>query len=130
MSYPRDLDEHRDAELIEEICRRIMKQEHGLCTYCDRPSATPPCKFPDRHAGNEPHIFATLFDEIRARFSHPDPNPLPENLLAASADVMRRGFERKLALNTAFGPFPRKCTCNAPGGYPHEPDCPAWERTP
>jgi hypothetical protein len=69
MGYPRvDLDEYTDAELIEEICRRIVLQEQELCTYCGRERTAPPCKLPDTHRATS-HIFAQLIDTARSKFS-------------------------------------------------------------
>ena len=50
MSYPRDLDEIPEAELRDELANRARNRADGLCDYCCRPPASPPCRFPERHA--------------------------------------------------------------------------------
>lgn len=49
MSYPRDLDEIDEAALVNEISRREVARDKGLCDYCGRKPRTKPCKFPERH---------------------------------------------------------------------------------
>lgn len=49
MSYPRDLDEYADYELVEELDRRARLRMNNFCTYCGQAAVTPPCKFPERH---------------------------------------------------------------------------------
>lgn len=52
MSYPRDLDEIPESELLTELLRRQSAQAEGICDYCGRKcNAEPPCKFPERHRG-------------------------------------------------------------------------------
>lgn len=48
MSYPKDLDEYNERELLQELERRKTLREQGKCDYCggDGPVA---CKFPTRH---------------------------------------------------------------------------------
>lgn len=51
MSYPRDLDEYTDHDLIGELHQRATDRARGLCDYCHQPSAsTAPCRFAIRHA--------------------------------------------------------------------------------
>jgi hypothetical protein len=50
MSYPRDLDEIPDSDLIAELATRIQKREEGICDYCNRSGDGSPCRFPLRHA--------------------------------------------------------------------------------
>lgn len=54
MSYPRDLDEISQAELEQEITRRILLRIEGKCDYCERPVDADPCRFPERHRKNPP----------------------------------------------------------------------------
>lgn len=49
MSYPRDLDEYSDVELVGEVTRRKEARAKGLCDYCNRPVSEPSCRFPLRH---------------------------------------------------------------------------------
>lgn len=37
MSYPRDLDDYKDEELINELARRCAERSKGNCDYCRRP---------------------------------------------------------------------------------------------
>ncbi len=37
MSYPRDLDDYSDDELINELARRCAERSKGNCDYCRRP---------------------------------------------------------------------------------------------
>ena len=54
MSYPRDLDELRMSVLTGELDRRKTLQEHGLCTYCEKPiNSKPSCRFIARHKGQD-----------------------------------------------------------------------------
>lgn len=41
MSYMRELIEHSDAELIEELERRADRRARGLCDYCEHPLGMP-----------------------------------------------------------------------------------------
>lgn len=63
MSYPRDLDEYSENELLEEIERRRTVRERGLCDYCGRKPTTSPCKFPERHRG-QPSESAQAVEEM------------------------------------------------------------------
>jgi hypothetical protein len=38
MSYPRDLDDYSDEELVSELSRRHINRLVGKCDYCGRPS--------------------------------------------------------------------------------------------
>lgn len=50
MSFPRDLDEFGEDELVDELRRRFEARREGKCDYCGRPhDARPPCKFSGRH---------------------------------------------------------------------------------
>lgn len=69
MGYMLDLDEYEEKELADELARRQLRRENGLCDYCgnkagvsilrhkqdtygpDYPYAATdgPCKFPVRH---------------------------------------------------------------------------------
>lgn len=50
MGYPRDLDEHTDNELLNELSDRAVKRNYGRCDYCNRlQDEGDPCKFPERH---------------------------------------------------------------------------------
>lgn len=49
MSYPRDLDEYNEQELLDELKRRAGARARGVCDYCGRYCDTPPCRFPVRH---------------------------------------------------------------------------------
>lgn len=50
MSYPRDLDEYSEYELITELKERALKRNSGRCDYCNRHLGDgDPCKFPERH---------------------------------------------------------------------------------
>lgn len=49
MSYPRDLDEINEAELLGELERRRKVRASGCCDYCGVPSNGPTCRFPERH---------------------------------------------------------------------------------
>lgn len=50
MSYPRDLDEVSEKELVSEISRRKLLRRKGNCDYCGRPAGCiPACRFPERH---------------------------------------------------------------------------------
>lgn len=51
MSYLKDLDEYTTAELEAELASREVCRNRGVCDYCRRSPNTPPCRFPDRHAG-------------------------------------------------------------------------------
>ena len=50
MSYPKDLDEYSEKELVAELNRRFVARSRGVCDYCGRPPEAPACKFPERHA--------------------------------------------------------------------------------
>jgi len=50
MSYPRDLDEITEAELLGELERRRDLRSQGRCDYCGVVHAGPTCRFPERHA--------------------------------------------------------------------------------
>lgn len=53
MGYPIDLDEYDEKDLWHEIGRRAKARIFGKCDYCGRPKGEGrPCKFPDRHKGN------------------------------------------------------------------------------
>lgn len=49
MSYPKDIDDYEDKDLLAELALRAMRRERGVCDYCRRFSNDPPCKFPARH---------------------------------------------------------------------------------
>lgn len=49
MSYPRDLDEIPEAELLGELERRRSLRAQGRCDYCGVDHDGPTCRFPDRH---------------------------------------------------------------------------------
>lgn len=49
MSYPMDLDDYTDQELLTELKERAEKRAMGLCDYCGRKPTTSPCKYPKRH---------------------------------------------------------------------------------
>lgn len=54
MSYPRDLDEFEEAELVREIDLRRTRRAVGRCDYCRREAGQPPsCKFGERHHNEE-----------------------------------------------------------------------------
>jgi hypothetical protein len=50
MSYPKDLDEYSEKELVAELNRRFVVRSRGVCDYCGRSPEAPACKFPERHA--------------------------------------------------------------------------------
>lgn len=50
MSYPRDLDEIPEQELLAEISRRATARAGRRCDYCGLPPELPVCRFPERHA--------------------------------------------------------------------------------
>lgn len=45
MSYPKDLDDYCDAELMRELGRRKKLRDVGKCAYCSRDLATHACKY-------------------------------------------------------------------------------------
>lgn len=49
MSYPIDLDEYTEEQLVTELRRRLAARKAGKCDYCNRPPTEPTCKFPERH---------------------------------------------------------------------------------
>ena len=49
MSYPRDLDDYSDEELMQELNERQHRRHGRVCTYCGGGYDTPLCKHPDRH---------------------------------------------------------------------------------
>ncbi len=50
MSYPRDIDEYTNLELVAELKLRADRTYYGRCDYCDRfKDEGEPCKFPRRH---------------------------------------------------------------------------------
>jgi hypothetical protein len=57
VSYRLDLDEYEEKDLVDEIARRRRLRMQGLCDYCERPSDSPPCKFPERHRKGEPSLW-------------------------------------------------------------------------
>ena len=57
MSYPKDLDEYTDEQLVKELQRRGFHREAGNCSYCGKPLFTfnhvgpGPCKQHERDTG-------------------------------------------------------------------------------
>lgn len=49
MSYPRDLEEYNEHELMTELERRRRLHAEGKCDYCGRRGDTNPCRFEHRH---------------------------------------------------------------------------------
>lgn len=49
MSYPRDLNEIPERELIFELRRRRQARRQGVCDYCGRYRQSEPCRFVERH---------------------------------------------------------------------------------
>ncbi len=49
MSYPRDLDDYSDEELMQELNERQHRRHGRLCTYCAQRYDHPSCKYPERH---------------------------------------------------------------------------------
>ena len=54
MSYPRDLDEFAEKELVAELERRERLRRRGLCDYCGSPAGVlfpngRTCSHPERH---------------------------------------------------------------------------------
>lgn len=49
MSYPKDLDEYDDEELMEELDKRAVRRKRGICDYCGQKFEAPSCRFPHRH---------------------------------------------------------------------------------
>lgn len=49
MSYHYDMDTISEAELREEIKRRLWLRSQGKCDYCERTPDTGACRFPERH---------------------------------------------------------------------------------
>jgi hypothetical protein len=50
MSYPRDLDDYSDKELMDELNRRYISRQGRNCDYCHRPlGSRPACRHPARH---------------------------------------------------------------------------------
>ena len=45
----KDLDEYTTHELIDELNRRALLRERGLCDYCECGGDAPACKFAERH---------------------------------------------------------------------------------
>ena len=70
MSYPRDLDDYSDEELINELARRCAERSKGNCDYCRRPRTettisgvtrpTTACKHESRHKRDENQLRAHL----------------------------------------------------------------------
>lgn len=59
MSYPRDLDEVPQNELLQELARRQIMRDQDLCDYCGRYGGEP-CRFAERHRRAE----REAFDEV------------------------------------------------------------------
>lgn len=49
MSYPKDLDEYSVEDLENEIKRRRILREQGICDYCGQTGDKPHCRMFDRH---------------------------------------------------------------------------------
>lgn len=50
MSYPKDLEEYSDQELLREVERRFGCWEDKVCSYCHRRlHSDPPCKMNALH---------------------------------------------------------------------------------
>lgn len=49
MSYPRDLDEYSDYEILKEYRRRADLLRESKCTYCTRPQAECACRMQHAH---------------------------------------------------------------------------------
>jgi len=47
------LDEVSNRNLVEEMQRRLQMAVERRCDYCYRPYTSEPCKYPDRHSGND-----------------------------------------------------------------------------
>lgn len=43
MSYPKDIDDYSDKELIVELARRCAERSLGRCDYCRRPKTDSAC---------------------------------------------------------------------------------------
>lgn len=63
MSYPKDLNEYTDIELLEELGGRAESRAGGRCDYCGRLPIEPECKFPGRHG----RLFTQVDSEVRRR---------------------------------------------------------------
>lgn len=64
MSYPLDLDEISDEKLLAEVQRRAALRMKGLCTYCERPGDTRPCKLPERHEEATRPVRKTIWERL------------------------------------------------------------------
>lgn len=51
MSYPKDIDEYSQDEILIELERRYFLRARGNCDYCGRSLGAPACKLPERHEG-------------------------------------------------------------------------------
>ena len=49
MSYPKDLDEYDDEQLLEELRRRYDARKAGRCDYCGRTKKLKSCRYEARH---------------------------------------------------------------------------------
>jgi hypothetical protein len=54
VSYPKDIDEMTEAELLGELRLRESRRANGWCDYCCHYSHESPCRFPKRH--HDPRI--------------------------------------------------------------------------
>lgn len=64
MSYPKDLDEYDEGELLAEVATRQTARRLGQCDYCYRPRDTEPCKMETRHAGEPARNWLAVFAEL------------------------------------------------------------------
>lgn len=66
VSYPRDIDDITDVELVAEIVRRNRLRKEGRCDYCKAQArVTNPCGYPERH------LAAQLREYIKVPESRP-----------------------------------------------------------
>jgi hypothetical protein len=49
VSYPKDLEDYTDQQLLEEILRRAKLRADGVCDYCGSPATKPTCAHVYRH---------------------------------------------------------------------------------
>lgn len=56
MSYPRDLEDYADEELIHELARRQGMRKKGQCSRCGRPLLASRSQQGDRCARHEVYV--------------------------------------------------------------------------
>lgn len=60
MSYPMDLDDYDDEDLINELARRCAERSKGNCDACRRPRSEPAKCGSGRHGRDEKQLRAYL----------------------------------------------------------------------